>query len=151
MVATWYGDDSPHLCLLCCSQLNRGDAEDLRQSVQRPVETLIDRKDSYNMQILQDWSTFRWLRITLLSDPAAKLIRVKVHVFSDSTLCVGVSNPDASKTQFGGFMERAWICRFFLIRSPRRAIHLARTARCFHHSHQEARLDVSERANSRML
>ena len=46
------------------------------------------------MQVLQDWTTVRWSTITLLSDPAAKLIRMKVHVFSDSTLCVGVSNPD---------------------------------------------------------
>ena len=42
---------------------------------------LIDRKDAYNDQILQDWNTFRWY-------PAAKLTRMKVHVFSDSTLCV---------------------------------------------------------------
>ena len=33
---------------------------------------------------------------TLLSDPAAELIRTKVHVFSDSALCVGISNPDPS-------------------------------------------------------
>ena len=48
------------------------------------------------MRILQDWNTFQWSRITLLSDPAAKLIRMKGHVFSDSTMCVGVSNPDPS-------------------------------------------------------
>ena len=29
------------------------------------------------------------VKITLLDDPAAKLIRIKVHVFLDSTLCVG--------------------------------------------------------------
>ena len=58
------------------------------------IEKMIDRKDAYNMQILQDCSAFRWSRITLLSDPAAKLIRMILHVFSDSTLCVGVSNPD---------------------------------------------------------
>ena len=64
------------------------------QSVQ--VTTLIDRDDACNMQLLQDRNTFRWLSITLSSDPAAKLIRIKIHVFSDSTLCVGVSNPDPS-------------------------------------------------------
>ena len=32
----------------------------------------------------------------VLSDPAGKLIRMKVHVFSDSTLRVGVSHPDPS-------------------------------------------------------
>ena len=58
------------------------------------MQTLTERRDAYNMQVSQDWKTFRWSRITLLSDPAGKLIRTKVHVFSDSTLCVGVSNPD---------------------------------------------------------
>ena len=46
--------------------------------------------------ILAGLDTFRWSRVALLSDPAAKLIRMKVHVFSDSTFCVGVSNPDPS-------------------------------------------------------
>ena len=68
----------------------------LIQSEQRQVTTLIDCKDAYNMQILQDWNIFRWSIITLLRDRAAKLIRMKVRVFSDSTLCVGVSNPDPS-------------------------------------------------------
>ena len=48
------------------------------------------------MQILQDWNKFRWSRITLLCDPAAKLTRMKVHALSDSTLCDGVSNPEPS-------------------------------------------------------
>ena len=51
------------------------------QSVQRRVQTLIERKDAHNMQVLQDWKTFRWPRITLLSDPAAKLVRMKVRAF----------------------------------------------------------------------
>ena len=33
-------------------------------------------------------------RITLLSDPPIKVISMKVDVFSDSTLSLGVSNPD---------------------------------------------------------
>ena len=66
------------------------------QSVQRQGKTLVERKDAYNVQILQDWNTFLWARITLLSDPAAKLITMQVHMFSDSTLFVGVSNPDPS-------------------------------------------------------
>ena len=70
--------------------------QDLIQSVQRQVKTLIERKDAYNVQVLQDWNMFRWSRISLLCDPAAKMIRMKVHVFSDSTSCVGVSNPDPS-------------------------------------------------------
>ena len=49
------------------------------------------------MQVSQDWKTFRWSRITLLSDAAAKLIRMmKVHVFSVYTSCVGVSHPNLS-------------------------------------------------------
>ena len=71
--------------------------KDLIQSVQRQVKTLIERKDAKNMQIFQDWNTFRCSRITLLSDPAAKLIRQRVHVLSDSKLCAGVSNPDPFK------------------------------------------------------
>ena len=70
-------------------------SKDLIQAVQRQVKTLIDRKDAHNKQILKDWNTFRWSRIMLLSDPAAELIRMKVHV-SDSILCVGVSNPNPS-------------------------------------------------------
>ena len=70
-------------------------SKDLRQAVQRQVKTLINRKDAHNKQILKDWNTFPWSRIMLLSDPAAELIRMKVHV-SDSILCVGVSNPNAS-------------------------------------------------------
>ena len=64
----------------------------LIQSVQRRVQTLIERKDVYNVQVLQDWRTFRRSRITLLSDPAAKLIRMKVLVFWISTL----PHPDPS-------------------------------------------------------
>ena len=60
------------------------------------------------MQILRDWNTFRWSRITLLSgDPAAKVIRVKVHMFSDSTLCVGVSNLDPSN-KWATQLEDVW-------------------------------------------
>ena len=46
-------------------------SQDLIQSVQRQVKTLIVRNDAYNMYILQDWNTLRWSRLTLLSDPAA--------------------------------------------------------------------------------
>ena len=61
--------------------------QDLTQSVHRVVKTLIGRKDAYKMQILQHGNTLRWARITLLSDPAAQLIRMKIHVLSDSFLC----------------------------------------------------------------
>ena len=50
------------------------------QSLQRHGKILIDLKDAYNMQILQDWNTFRWSRITLLSAPATKLIRMKTRL-----------------------------------------------------------------------
>ena len=81
--------------------------QDLVHSVQRQVQPLIERKDAYNVQVLQDWNTLRWSRITLLSDPAAKLINMKVHVFSGSTLCVGVSNPHPSST-WATKMEDVW-------------------------------------------
>ena len=47
--------------------------QDLIQSERRQVNTLIECKDAYNMQMLQDWSPFRCSRITMLSDPAAKI------------------------------------------------------------------------------
>ena len=109
--------------------------QDLILSVRRQVKTLIERTDAYNKQKLQDWNTFRWSRITLLSDPAATLIRMKVHVFSDSTLCVGVWNPDPSNkwaTKIRGRMEGTRIWRQLQFGSPRSAIHVARTTRCFH-------------------
>ena len=52
------------------------------------MKTPIERKDAYNMQIPKDWNTLRLSKITLLSDPAAKLIRMTVHVFSVSSMCV---------------------------------------------------------------
>ena len=60
------------------------------------MQTLIERKDAHSMQVSQDWKTFRWSRMTLLSNSAAELIRMRVHVASDFTLSVGVSNPDPS-------------------------------------------------------
>ena len=61
--------------------------QDLIQSVQRQMQSLIERKDAYNVQVSKDWKTFRWSRMTLLSDPEAALISMKVHVFPDSILC----------------------------------------------------------------
>ena len=55
------------------------------QSVQPQVKLLNDRKDAHNIQILQDLNIFRWWRITLPRDPAAKL-RMKVPLFWDSTI-----------------------------------------------------------------
>ena len=42
--------------------------------------------------------TFRWSRFTLLSDPVPKLLRMKVHVFSYSTLRAWISSPDPSNS-----------------------------------------------------
>ena len=36
-----------------------------------------------------DWNTIPWMRTTLLHDRAVKLAKAKVHVFSDSVLCLG--------------------------------------------------------------
>ena len=65
------------------------------------VQTLIERKDAYIMQVShvsQDRKTCRWSRST---------IKMKVHVFSDSTLCVGVSNPHPSK-KWATKLEDVW-------------------------------------------
>ena len=59
------------------------------------------------MQILQDWTTFRWSRITLLSDPGAKVIKLKFRVFPDSTSRFGVSNPDPSN-KWATQLEDVW-------------------------------------------
>ena len=93
--SSWLTKDHENFYRMAMKKSSPG-TQDLTQSVQRQVKILIDRKGAYNMQILQDWNTFRWSRISLLSDPAAKWTRMKFHVFSDSTLCVGVSNPDPS-------------------------------------------------------
>ena len=81
--------------------------QDFIQSVQRHVQTLIECKYAYNMQVSQDCKTHRWSRITLLSDPEAKLINMIVHMFSDSSLCVGVSNSDPSKN-WATQLEDVW-------------------------------------------
>ena len=79
----------------------------LVQSMQRQVQALIDRTDADNMQVFQDWKTFRWSRTKLLSDPAAKLIRMNSRVLSDSTMCVGVSTPDPSNN-WATKLEGVW-------------------------------------------
>ena len=89
------------------------------------------------MHILQDWNTFRWSRLTLLTDPAANLIRMKVHVLSDSSLCVGVSNPDPSNN-WATKLEDVWDEHGFvetlnLAAREVNAMHLARTTRCFYY------------------
>ena len=109
--------------------------QDSIQSVQRQVRN-IDR--SHNMQIFQEWNTFRGSRSTLLSDPAAKLIRIKAHVFSDS--------PDPSST-WATTLEDASNEHGYLSNN-RSAILLARTTRCFFHSNQESFSGIFERANS---
>ena len=45
--------------------------------------------------------------MTLLRDPAAKLIGMKVRVFSDSTVRVGVPNPDISNN-WATSLDEAW-------------------------------------------
>ena len=88
-----------------------------------------------------DWNAFRWSRITLLSDPAAKLTRMKVYVLSGSTLRGGVLKSRSIQelgNEIGGCMELTRICRKIDFGSPRSAIHLARTIRCFYYWQQEA-------------
>ena len=53
------------------------------QSVQQQVQAVVDSNISYNMKVRE---TLRLSSITLLNDTAATLIRLKIHVVSDSTL-----------------------------------------------------------------
>ena len=39
-----------------------------------------------------EWNTFQWAKTTLLHDGAVKLSNAKVHVYSDSVLCLGKKN-----------------------------------------------------------
>ena len=55
----------------------------LIQSVQQQVQAFVDSNISYNMKVRE---TLRLSSITLLNDTAATLIRLKIHVVSDSTL-----------------------------------------------------------------
>ena len=48
-------------------------------------------------------------------------------------------------------MERTWICRTYQLGSPRNAIHLARTTRCFYKWHQEAEKSNSEKCHKCFL
>ena len=43
--------------------------------------------------------TFRWSKITSLSDPAAKFVRIKVYAFSNSTLCWSLESRSIQKLQ----------------------------------------------------
>ena len=55
----------------------------LIQSVQQQGQAVVDSNISYNMKVRE---TLRLSSITLLNDTAATLIRLKIHVVSDSTL-----------------------------------------------------------------
>ena len=125
------------------------------QSVQRLVLTLIERADAYNMKVLQHWKTFRWSRHTLLRDPASKLIRMNVHVVSDFTSCVGVSNldsPNKGATKLDEVWNEHGFWRTIELGSPRGAINLARFLCCSLSWHQEAYSEVSyERPKSQNL
>ena len=114
--------------------------------VQRQLKTLSERKDAYTMQVLQEWNSFRWSRSTLLSDPEAKMIKMKVHMFPDSVLCVGASNPDPSNgQQFWRTCGTNTDVSNSYFGSPRRANHFARIPWCFHSDH--IHVDVQRHSN----
>ena len=90
-------------------------------SVQRQVKTLIERKDAYNMQILQKWNEFRWSIITMLSDPAAKLIKDESsRVLRFHIVCRSLESGSIQQLgkKIGGRMERTQICRTNQFGSP---------------------------------
>ena len=71
-----------------------------------------------------------------------------VHVFSDSTLCVGVSNPDPSH-KWATKLEDAWnehgvVEKLNLVV---REIQVARTTNCFFYGQQETYSEIPERQN----
>ena len=111
--------------------------------MQREVRTLIECKDACNLQVLQDWTTFRWSWISLLSHPAAELIRMNVHLESRSIQPLGNTS--------GGRAERTWISRKIGLEAREIQNHLTRTAGCSYHSDQEAYSGILERANSRVF
>ena len=49
-------------------------------------ENIDQPRNACNVQILQNLNTFRWSRMTLMNDPSTRWIKIKIHVFSDSTL-----------------------------------------------------------------
>ena len=54
--------------------------QDLIQSVQRQVKILIDRKDEYKVEILQDWNAFRCSRI-YVAGRSGEISRVlRIHI-----------------------------------------------------------------------
>ena len=109
------------------------------------MQTLIARTDAYKMEVSQDWKTFPWSRISLLSHPAAgwksacsQILRgvlesrIQIHpAHGQQTWMMYGTNTDLTKNELGSLIS---------------AISLAcipwRSPDC----HQGAYSDVSERA-----
>ena len=70
------------------------------------------------------------------------------HCVFDSHIHI---RPIKLSNKTGGRLDRTRICREIEFGSPRGAIHLARTARCFYHSDQGAQSELPEGAKSRVL
>ena len=58
----------------------------------------------YELQIWQDWNTFRWSRMTLLSYPAAKLIDESSRVLRFHIVCWSLKSRSIQRC-----LERTWI------------------------------------------
>ena len=141
-VASWSQHTSDHLWAsfwpsldhehfqASCDKFQFSKTPALIQPVQPQVLALVESNSAHNMQVTQGWQTFRWLRFTLLSFPAATLIRLQIDEFSDSTLCVGISNPDPSNN-WATKLYDAWTAYSIRRRNDRSIIHL-------HQTHQKA-------------
>ena len=66
----------------------------VRATTSKHIDRLQRRIQHANLAGLEHISLVK--KYVVLSDPAPTLIKMKVHVFSDAPLCVGVSNPDPS-------------------------------------------------------
>ena len=57
----------------------------LLEAVQERVKELtgMQKPPELNVITSQDWKTFRWGRLTLIDDPPAEIIRMRVDVLSD--------------------------------------------------------------------
>ena len=78
------------------------------RSVQRQVQALVDSNNAYSMKVTQDWQTFRWSRITLLDDPAARFIRMKIHVISTRNGSYSCQCAEVSMRTQKGYEERCF-------------------------------------------
>ena len=69
------------------------DVENVKLLCEISLRLILDQSEEIlGMISTTDWNTVPWMRTTLLNDRAVELSKAKVHVFSDSVLCLGRNN-----------------------------------------------------------